>query len=133
MDIQQILKQLDGAFAANTLRAYRADFNDFDRWCKSQQLTPEHITSAEVADYIAWMALSRSTVTVCRRIDSLSSLYKLLDMHDPTRAVAVVLALKRMHRQQGRAQIQAVPLTQDVLEKLLAACQYRSQNDPHHL
>jgi len=122
MDIQDLLKQLEGAFAENTLRAYRADFNDFDRWCKSQQLTPEHIISAEVADYIVWMALSRSTATVRRRIDSLSSLYKLLDMHDPTRGVAVVLALKRMHRQQGRAQTQAVPLTQDILQKLLVAC-----------
>ena len=43
-------------------------------------------------------------------------------MHDPTRAVDVVLALKRMRRQQGRAQIQAMPLTQDILHKLLAVC-----------
>lgn len=53
MDIQHMHKQLEGAFAENTLRACRADFNDFDRWCKSQQLTPKHIASAEVADYIA--------------------------------------------------------------------------------
>ena len=59
-----------------------------------------------------------------RRINGLGSLHRLLDMHDPTRAVAVavVLALKRMHRQQGRAQVQAVPLTQGILEKLLEAC-----------
>jgi site-specific recombinase XerD len=41
MGIQPILKQLEGAFAENTLRAYRADLNAFDYWCKSQQLTPE--------------------------------------------------------------------------------------------
>lgn len=57
-----------------------------------------------------------------RRINGLGSLHRLLDMHDPTRAIAVVLALKRMHRQQGRAQVQAVPLTQGILEKLLEAC-----------
>lgn len=68
------------------------------------------------------MALSRSTAAVRRRINGLGSLHRLLDMHDPTRAVAVVLALKRMHRQQGRAQVQAVPLTQGILEKLLEAC-----------
>ncbi len=73
MDIQHLLKQLEGAFAENTLRAYLADFNDFDVWCKSQQLTPEHITSFGVADYITWMALSRKTATVRRRIHSLSS------------------------------------------------------------
>ena len=68
------------------------------------------------------MAQRRSTATVRRRIGSLSSLYKLLDKHDPTRAVAVVLALKRMHRQQGRGQVQAVPLTQDILNKLVSVC-----------
>ena len=52
MDIQRLLQQLDGAFAENTLRAYRADFNDFTTWCKSQQLDPEQITSDQVADYI---------------------------------------------------------------------------------
>ena len=40
-------------------------------------------------------------------------------MHDPTRAAVVVIALRRMHRQQGRAQKQALPLTN---EQLLAAC-----------
>jgi site-specific recombinase XerD len=64
MVIQHILKRLEGAFAENTLRACRADLNAFDYWCKSQQLTPEPITGAEVADYVAWMALSRTTVTV---------------------------------------------------------------------
>jgi hypothetical protein len=35
MDIQQVLKQLGSAFAANTLCVYRADFIDFEAWCKS--------------------------------------------------------------------------------------------------
>lgn len=122
MDITQLLQQLDGAFADNTVRAYRADFNDFAAWCKSQQLDPALISSAQVANYVTWMSQRRSTATVRRRIGSLSALYKLLDMHDPTRAIAVVLALKRMHRQQGRGQVQAVPLTEDILNKLLRVC-----------
>jgi len=122
MDVQQILKQLEGAFAKNTLRAYRADFNDFSQWCVSQQLTPGHITSDEIANYIAWMVPNRSSATIRRRIATLSSLYKLMDMHDPTRAAPVVIALKRMHRQKGRAQKQALPLTNDILQQLLGAC-----------
>ena len=39
-------------FAQNTLRAYRSDFNDFNTWCTSQQLTPEHITSEDIAKYL---------------------------------------------------------------------------------
>jgi len=122
MDVQQILKQLEGAFAKNTLRAYRADFNDFSQWCVSQQLTPGHITSDEIANYIAWMVPNRSSATIRRRIATLSSLYKLMDMHDPTRAAPVVIALKRMHRQQSRAQKQALPLTNDILQQLLGVC-----------
>ena len=122
MDVQQILKQLEGAFAKNTLRAYRADFNDFSQWCVSQQLTPGHITSDEISNYIAWMVPNRSSATIRRRIATLSSLYKLMDMHDPTRAAPVVIALKRMHRQKGRAQKQALPLTNDILQQLLGVC-----------
>jgi len=97
MDIYKILMQLDGAFAQNTLRAYRSDFNDFNTWCTSQQLTPEHITSEDIAKYIVWMTSESSSATVRRRIASLSSLYKLMDMHDPTRAAVVVIALNRHH------------------------------------
>ncbi|MDC0920044.1 hypothetical protein OAQ81_01840 [Candidatus Thioglobus sp.] len=43
-------------------------------------------------------------------------------MHDPTRAAPVVIALKRMHRQKGRAQKQALPLTNDILQQLLGVC-----------
>jgi integrase len=45
-----------------------------------------------------------------------------MDMHDPTRAAPVVIALKRMHRQKGRAQKQALPLTNDILQQLLGVC-----------
>lgn len=34
----------------------------------------------------------------------------------------MVLALKRIHRQKGRAQKQAYPLTRDLLDKLLNVC-----------
>ena len=51
MDMQQILRQLDCTFAANTLRAYRADFIDFEIWFKSQQLTPARIFSACGANF----------------------------------------------------------------------------------
>ncbi|RLA42956.1 MAG: integrase, partial [Gammaproteobacteria bacterium] len=41
---------------------------------------------------------------------------------DITKDPAVVLALKRMHRKNGRAQRQAIPLTANLLEELLAVC-----------
>ena len=75
MDICKILIQLDGAFAQNTLRAYRSDFNDFNTWCTSQQLTPEHITSEDIAKYIVWMTSESSSATVRRRIPASESIF----------------------------------------------------------
>ena len=39
----------------------------------------------------------------------------------------MVLALKRMHRQKGRAQKQVFPLTRPVLDQLLGVCGYDDQ------
>ena len=42
--------------------------------------------------------------------------------HDPTKNPKVVLALKRMHRKIFRAQEQATPLTEKLLNQLMNRC-----------
>jgi len=46
----------------------------------------------------------------------------LLQINDPTKHPDAILALKRLHRQKGRQQKQAEPLTEHVLLQLLKAC-----------
>lgn len=67
-------------------------------------------------------AKPKSSATIRRRIASLSNLFKLNKLDDPTGSPEVVLALKRIHRQRGRAQKQAYPLTRDLLDQLLNVC-----------
>ena len=115
-------KSLDGAFADNTIRAYKSDYAHFAQWCQQNQLEPLSINGETFAEYVLAMGENLSTATIRRRIASLSSIFKLLEKPDPTKSKDVVLTLKRLHRKLGRAQKQATPLTYDILEKLKEGC-----------
>lgn len=115
-----LLTHLQGAFADNTLRAYRADFKVFSTWCASVAVDPLSASGAEIANFVEAQAEQRKTATIRRRIASISTLLKLNSYPDPTRSPEVILALKRIHRQKGRAQQQAHPLTKDILDQLIA-------------
>ena len=94
-------------------------FDDHQRWCDANQIDPLNSSPERVAEFVHYEAKSKSTATIRRRIASLSSLFTLNKLDDPTGLPEVVLALKRIHRQKGRAQKQAYPLTRDLLDQLL--------------
>ena len=120
--LNEIFEKFDGAFAENTLRAYRADFRHYQTWCEKNGI-PSLPAQAEIlARYVDELSLSHKSATIRRRINSLGTVFKLSKNADPSKAPEVVLALKRMHRRIGRQQAQATPLTRDVLDKLLAQC-----------
>jgi len=120
--ITELFARFDGAFAENTLRAYRADFRHYQTWCEKNGI-PSLPAQAEIlAKYVDELSLSHKSATIRRRINSLGTVFKLSKNADPSKAPEVVLALKRMHRRIGRQQAQATPLTRDLLEKLLAQC-----------
>lgn len=122
MDIDALFERFTGAFAANTLRAYRADYVTFERWCVAQGVSPEHLSAVEFARFVDDMSALKTPATVRRYVDSLSSLRRLSGHSPVTQSPEVLLAMKRMHRCKGRGQAQAIPLTRDVLSALLAVC-----------
>ena len=120
--IEELFARFDGAFAENTLRAYRSDFRHYEAWCKENDISLLPAQSELLARYVDELSLSHKSATIRRRINSLGTVFKLSKNADPTKDPEVVLALKRMHRRIGRQQSQATPLTRDVLEKLLLQC-----------
>jgi len=122
MDVQSFLQTLTGAYADNTIRAYRSDFAHYDQWCRENQVQTDEINEQQMASYIENMGDTLSTATIRRRVASLSRIFKLMGQTDPTQATVVILTLKRLHRKLGRLQKQATPLTQDILKKLIATC-----------
>ena len=120
--IDSILAKFDGAFAENTIRAYRSDFTQYEKWCTENQLQPIPANADTLANYVDYLSLSAKSATIRRRINSLGTILQLSKNHDPTKEPEVVLALKRMHRKIGRAQEQATPLIKTLLNQLLDNC-----------
>ena len=120
--IDHIFAKFDGAFAKNTIRAYRSDFKQFQNWCLQNNQEPIPATAENMAKYVDYLSQNNKSATIRRRINSLGTVLKLSKNHDPTKDPEVILALKRMHRKIGRAQEQATPLTKSLLNQLLNNC-----------
>ena len=120
--IDDIFAKFDGAFAKNTIRAYRSDFAQYQNWCLQNSLDPIPATAETMAMYVDHLSENNKSATIRRRINSLGTVLKLSKNYDPTKQPEVILALKRMHRKIGRAQEQATPLTKDLLNQLLNNC-----------
>jgi len=120
--IDDILVKFDGAFAENTIRAYRSDFTQYQTWCSHNNIDSIPATADTMAQYVDYLATIRKSATIRRRINSLGTVLKLSKHHDPTKQPEVILAIKRMHRKIGRAQHQATPLTKPLLNQLLCNC-----------
>ena len=120
--IDDIFAKFDGAFAKNTIRAYRSDFIQYQTWCFKNSLVPIPATADTMAMYVDYLSENNKSATIRRRINSLGTILKLSKNYDPTKQPEVILALKRMHRKIGRAQEQATPLTKPLLNQLLSNC-----------
>ena len=120
--IDDILAKFDGAFAENTIRAYRSDFIQYQAWCSHNNIDSIPATADAIAHYVDYLATTRKSATIRRRINSLGTVLKLSKHYDPTNQPEVILAIKRMHRKIGRAQEQATPLTKILLNQLLNNC-----------
>ena len=120
--IEDIFPKFDGAFAKNTIRAYRSDFAQYQNWCLQNKLNPFPATAENMATYVDYLSENNKSATIRRRINSLGTVLRLSKNHDPTKQPEVILALKRMHRKIGRAQQQAAPLTKPLLNQLLSTC-----------
>ena len=121
--IDQILKMLEGAYAENTLRAYASDLRAFESFiAPGETLLP---ASPElIANYIAALAEQRkSFATVKRHVATLSAMHRFGGFEDPTKAIAVKLALRRAGSQLGSAQRQVAPINRPLLDRMLATCE----------
>ena len=120
--IDEIFERFDGAFAENTIRAYRSDFEQYSRWCDHKNIPSIPANADNLARYVDELSLTCKSATIRRRVNSLGTIFRLSKNPDPSKDPEVVLALKRMHRSIGRHQKQATPLTHNHLERLLSNC-----------
>ena len=120
--LQETIAKIDGAYASSTIRAYRADFNDFTQFCHDRDANALPAQPCLVVQYICKLTESnRSSASIRRALCGLSAIHKLNRFDDPTKDPDVTLEMRRMHRKLGRSAKQARSINKDTLEKMLSA------------
>jgi site-specific recombinase XerD len=118
--LQETIVKIDGAYAPSTIRAYRADFNDFIHFCYERNANALPAEHHLVVQYIYELTNSgRSSASIRRALCGLSAIHRLNRFDDPTKDPDVILEMRRMHRKLGRSSSQATSINKDALEKLL--------------
>jgi site-specific recombinase XerD len=110
-----------GAYAGNTERALRADIATFTGWCRSAGWSAMPATAATVAQFIDAMGMTKAPATTRRMVSSVATFHRAAGVPNPCEELEVRLALKRLHREKGRAQAQAAPLNRPLVDRILAA------------
>ena len=108
--------------AANTIRAYRADWIDFEAWCRARGYPFLPADPAAVSLYVASLSDSRTVSTIQRRLVSISRTHKAAGLVSPTVCSKVREVLKGLVREKGSAQRQKCALATAELKAILASC-----------
>jgi site-specific recombinase XerD len=113
---------IDGAYALNTRRAYRADWADWCAWCQRNGKRPLPAEPRALRDYLVDLAAGRKVSTLKRRLAAIGRAHKLaghqLDRLEP----AIYHAMRRLAREKGAApRGRAELMTGDILAMLKVA------------
>jgi site-specific recombinase XerD len=109
------------AKAANTLRAYRADWADFSAWCEGHGLAALPATEATVALYLTEAAERVKTSTLQRRLSAIAQAHKAAGHVPPTKG-RVSMVWQGIRRAKGTAQHGKAPARTQEVRAMVATC-----------
>jgi site-specific recombinase XerD len=121
--LSSLIEHIEGAYAPNTIRAYKSDMEEFIRYCASENFCALPAEPAVIARFLQ-QTLSQNikSATISRKVSSISAIHRLSCLNDPTKHPEVKITLRKIFRQLGRRFDQAFPITRPILEKMLAVC-----------
>lgn len=118
-----LLNYIDGAYASNTIRAYKADMLEFIRYCASIDNSALPASPTTVASFLMQTVHQGiKTSTVRRKAASISAVHRLSNLDDPTKHPEVKITFRKISRQLGSRLDQAYPVTRPVLDLLIKSC-----------
>jgi site-specific recombinase XerD len=121
--LQELLAHLDGAYAPNTLRAYKADMLEFLTYCDKAFKCALPANPNTVSDFLMQtMNNGIKSSTIRRKVSSISAIHRLSCMTDPTKHSEVRITQRKIYRQLGTRFDQAYPITKTLLDRLLTTC-----------
>lgn len=93
-----------GSKAANTRRAYRADWSDFAAWCAGYRRSPLPADPETVAGYLADRSRDLKPSTLGRRMATIAQAHRAAGLEPPTRYAKVRLVWAGILRERGMVQ-----------------------------
>lgn len=108
--------------AANTLRAYRADWRRFTSWCEAQGLAALPAAPETVAMFAAELAGAEKASTLQRRMSAIAQAHRTAGFESPTRAAVVQNVLAGVRRAHGSAQEGKAALLTEDIKAMVATC-----------
>ncbi|HSH80015.1 MAG TPA: site-specific integrase [Herpetosiphonaceae bacterium] len=106
---------VQAAKAANTRRAYAADWRDFTTWCEMAGLPALPAAPETVTLYVTARAETSKVSTLQRRLIAISQAHQASRLESPTKSILVRETMKGIRRVKGTAQEGKAPtLTADI-------------------
>jgi integrase len=122
-EIAAALRFAGAAKAANTRRAYAADWADFCRWAATRGADPLPCPPGLLCGYLAALAdAGRRAATITRRAAAIAHQHRAAGCDPPTASPAVREVLRGIRHTLGTAPGGKAPATADLIARMLAAC-----------
>jgi len=119
----QAIGQMEGAYAPATLKAYRANMEEFIGFCESEGLEPLPACSRTVAAFLLMLSEhGLSSKTIRKRCTAISAIHQLSGFGDPAGGADTRLAMRSIYTKLGRQSKQAYGITRPILERMLRGC-----------
>lgn len=114
---------LAAAKAASTRRAYRADWNHFESWCRSHSLSALPAVAGTVALYITDLASTYKPATLRRRLTVINRAHQAAGHPSPATMQEPLVSetLKGIRRTLGTAQFGKQPLLTEQIRAMIQA------------
>ena len=121
--LTDLLIHLDGAYAPNTLRAYKSDMLEFIEYCIQTNNSALPATPNTIGSFLTQaMGHEIKSSTIRRKVSSISAVHRLTSLEDPTKHPEVKIIQRKIFRQLGTRFDQAYPVTRVILDKMLSVC-----------
>ena len=125
----ETLKNLKSSKAENTLRAYKADFNDFSAFCAKNGLSSMPTEPKILSIYLTHLAASSKFSTLKRRIASISVIHKIKGHYLDTKHPIIMENLHGIKRVKGSNQKAKKPILINDLKAIINKIDEINQSD----
>ena len=113
------INNLKSAKSANTLRAYKSDFKDFDIFCIKHGFKSLPTEPKVVSLYLTYLSNNSKISTMRRRLVSIGMVHKLKELYFDTKHPIIIENLMGIRRSKGSFQKGKRPILLDHLKSLI--------------